>query len=204
MNLSIESLLIKSQLAVSKSLHSSLISKALVSAGYDKCLLNRGKDLIDFVKRLRSKNNTDPFHMLDSTNHLFEKHAKLARIVFIEDQHAWTKLNLHPSKNHSSTKWISQAKLFYNGIIQNPVYVEAMKQYGVERTTLENATKNICDIEKALSEDSLFSEQVKERDSAYDKLHNWMMDFESKARIALQRTPDELRKLGIIQFLSVK
>ncbi|MGL1886240.1 MAG: hypothetical protein OCD76_06970 [Reichenbachiella sp.] len=197
MNQSIETLLVKSQMVVTKIKTDSNIAQALDSMGYNEETLHKGSLLIEQAKKIQQGDHDDLFDKIDDANYVFRRHVKLARIVFIEKEDVWNQLNLNGSGQYSAHEWIKKAKEFYQILINNNAYLMSLIPFGVDKVILETSLAVITNLEGLITKRNKVSPEVVERDQAIDDLNNWMVEFELAARKALRTSPHELHSLGV-------
>jgi hypothetical protein len=93
------------------------------------------------------------------------------------------------------------ANIFYSNILDTPVAVDRMNEFGYTAEQLQNEWTQIKTLEdlyrQKLTEKGEAQQSTVEKDQLLDELYDWYSDFRAVARIALYDAPQLLEALGI-------
>jgi hypothetical protein len=136
-------------------------------------------------------------------NKIYIKHVKLARIGLKGDRGAAESLQLSEDRKNSISGWLKQADAFYANAPESPKVLEALAEFGITKQKLKAAAKLVEDVQTKhniqLKEKGEAQTATQLRDEALDALQEWMGDFISVARIALEDQPQYLEMLGVVE-----
>lgn len=123
-----------------------------------------------------------------------------ARIVFKNESETLISLKLDEVQNHSLYPFTQNAKFFYRRILQDDRLCEKMNGHGVTREKIELTLLKLKDLEsnkfwKKQCEDE-FNQGEYQLQESYQRLKEWMDDFEKASREAFKDTPKHLVTLG--------
>ncbi len=212
-NQSIAGKLLFSQNAISNAKNVASIKEALAIFGYDDTKINEGASLLSTAEQLQNKQlkeygeqfaATDELNLAKATaNKQYMVHLKLARIVFKQNREAQESLILTGDRKTSISGWLKQAKTFYSNAIGNLKFVESLQRFGVTAEKLQEAQSQVLAVESKLAaqltEKGEAQQATVNRDQALDELQEWMGEFKTIARIALESDSQLLEVLGIVE-----
>ena len=126
---------------------------------------------------------------------------RVARIVFGTDRNATKALALNGRRSTKLPEWLRDTETFYRNLLNTPEYQMKMAKRGCTREKIEAEYKEAKDVIGAYAvyqkEAGEAQESTAIRDKKMEELDIWMSEFIGIARIALQDSPDSLKKLGI-------
>ncbi len=210
---SLESKLLFAQNAISNALNNEPITTAMNVYGYGETRLNEGMALYTSASGLHKKQKkeygeqyaaTDALYMARAeANADYIVHLNIARIALKDNRSADESLQLNGKRKESLSGWLEQCKAFYNNMLTTPDYLTAMAAFNITTDKLESSKTKMLDVEtkynQQLKETGEAQNATKIRDTAFDKMQEWIADFISIARIALAGTPQYLEMLGIVE-----
>lgn len=185
---------------------------ALADLGYDEATLEEGKSLLEAAQEAQQTMTAEYSEQYDATETLQEVHerandtymrfVKIARVALKNQPGATEALKLSGRRKRTLTGWLEQARTFYDNALGDDDVLEALGEYNVTSEDLQEGRAQV----QAVAEANSVQEQEKgdaqdateARDAAVDALDEWMSDFFSIARVALDDQPQQLEKLGIV------
>ncbi len=207
----LDDLLIHDGTILDNALADAEILELLDGVGYDQPAIEAGKALQQTAMDLHLKQKAEYGEQAGATQQLNEKwaeakttydrHFKIAKILFRNDQEAKTSLVLTGARKVSVSGWLVQALAFYNNAIANanfqtelakPKITVEKLQAGLALVQAVESAKTTQESEKAEAQDATAA-----RNNAIDELNDWITDFLEFAKIALEDRPQLLEKLGI-------
>jgi len=213
LNTTIDSKLLSSKSAVSNALSNSAIQAMLNSFGYTESILQEGMELCTTTDNLHSAQKkeygeqyaaTDELNELKVlANHQYIQDLRIARIALKGQRSTQESLLLSGRRKESLSGWLKQAKTFYTNALNTPEVLAGMGTYNRTQEHLEAGLTKVNAVEQAyaaqLKEKGEAQDATEKRDSAFDTMQEWMSDFKSIARIALESQPQYLEMLGIVK-----
>ncbi|MGD8782334.1 MAG: hypothetical protein PVH88_25655 [Ignavibacteria bacterium] len=210
---SINELLTKSNAALTNALENSEISEALALLGYDSEKVNEGKQLVEKVSELNAKQKkeyseqyqaTDDFNnKREAANKEYIKLVKLSRISFRNRPGIYSELGLSGERKVTISGWITQVDQFYRNLTTNSEAKSALTSFGITDEKIQAAYDLLKDAQNTYSirnnEMGEAQDATKERDKYVDELNEWMNDFYTIARIALEDNPQLIEALGVVE-----
>lgn len=189
------------------------ILSAMTAFGYDTTAMDAGKALLDKANELHAKQKqeygeqfaaTDELNLArENANKTYMKHVKLARIALSNDRGAFESLQLSGDRKQSISGWIQQAKTFYANALVSTSVKGALSKFTVSEEVLNAGQAAILDVESKLNaqlkEKGEAQAATEARDKAFDDLQEWVSQYVSIARIALEDEPQLLESLGIVE-----
>lgn len=187
------------------------IMDAVGQYGYTNERLDQGAALAAEANRLdalKQKEYGDKCKATDEANIQFAsmnkeyvKHLELARIALPKDASAFTALQFGGSRETATSACLAQVASFYTNLLGNPVWMDAIAHFGINRQQLEKAQSLHHQVELA------YSAQLKDMGEAHGATkmrnevvrtaHAWDSQYVKVARIALDGQPHLLEILGI-------
>ncbi len=133
---------------------------------------------------------------------VYSLHRKKAKVVFRKDEVALKQLGLIGSNSQAYAKWLEEVKLFYSVLQSNKVLLSQLESLKVTAEEVNTAVTTIKELENAraiyLKEIGESQDATKAKDIAFAKLDDWMRDFYSVAKIAMEDKPQLLETMGIL------
>ena len=209
----LEGRLLFAQNAIANSLGNREIRSMMAELGYDEDRLLAGQALQERANNLQIaqvKEYGEQFAATDALNDaratanaVYMKHVKVARIALRGNRGAFESLQLNGIRKKSISGWLRQAKAFYANTTGSPEILNALAGFAITETQLMAAQTQVAAVEgkfnEQLKEKGEAQNATKERDGAFDDLQEWMGDFTTIARVALETKPQYLEILGVVE-----
>lgn len=184
----------------------------LTGYGYDEPRILAGKDIFTRTQDAywnqvraydRQYNATLLFNSAwDKAKDEYNRLVTVARVAFKNDTVATKELHLYGRRGRTFGRWMHQAYLFLNGVLDNPAHIAAFtgfnvtgEQLGAALATVDAAKKADQEQEKAKGE---AQDATDIRDQLFKELKEWIKDFRNIARLALTDNPQQLEKFGVL------
>lgn len=210
----IDAKLLFAQNAIQNALNTEAIKTVLAEFGYDEAKLNEGLALCATATDLHQKQKkeygdqfaaTDGLHIARATaNKPYMRHVKLARVALKKDRGAYESLQLSGGRKTSNSGWLQQAKTFYANALSSPEILEKLTPLSMNEQVLQTAQQQVIDVEgkynSQLKEKGEAQAATQVRDDAFEVLQEWMHDFMTIARIALEDQTQLLEVLGVVEY----
>jgi hypothetical protein len=211
-NRSIAARFTRAQLALKNAKENQEIRSRLAEFGYNDKRLAVGEQLYQKAYELylqQTREYSDQYQATDAKENqrdqihkIYMKHITLARLAFQKNSSVAASLDLFSRRKKAFTPWLMQAKLFYANLLQNEEQKTALAEFGVTTEQLEEVQKMLSEIESIHNaqqkEKGEAQEATQERDDAFEKLDEWLSDFFTVARLALQDKSQLLEAFGIV------
>ena len=209
----IDAFLNDARIAIDNALAQPQIQTYLTEYGYTPEKLQQGKALYEAALAAQQKQKREYGEQYSATAALNEtwetakesyiRHIKIARITFKNDPGAAAELALNGSRKRTLSAWLLEAKQFYQNILSNQGFLDAIAEYGITPAKLEAAKVEVEAVEAAnLAQKKEIGEAqdaTKARDAVIEELSTWLSDFVVIARIALEEKPQLIESLGILE-----
>ncbi|MCG8578291.1 MAG: hypothetical protein MI866_00140 [Bacteroidales bacterium] len=200
------------KLRINNSLNDERIQSKVAILGYTPERLNEGKKLLDDAEQacvVFDKEHGDVVAAFDQRNtekenadRSYNTFVAIGRIALKDDQAAITTLLLGKSKPRTLSGWLKRTGNFYNNLLSNDKWLAAYASYNITEEQLReglNQVKNVSSYaEVIMREKGDAQSATKARDAKLDALNEWVMDYLSIVKIALDDEPQLLEKLGIV------
>ncbi|MBK3515733.1 hypothetical protein [Carboxylicivirga marina] len=210
--LTIAEFLFQCGLRINNSLNDSKVQEAVSVFGYTAERLEAGRNILDasnalnetFVKEYGELDAAyeQRNEAKDLANFKFQGHLAVARIVFKSNPSASTALALNKPLPRTNSEWFTRSRAFYNNLLSNAEWLAAMADYNAGEEMLKSVLADIQGVENysdvIMREKGDAQNATKERDAKLEELNEWVNDYESIAKIALNEKPQLLEKLGIV------
>ena len=207
----IDSFLLNAKVAIENGITNTEIAGIMAEFGYTSEKMADGNALLVKANELNIKQKkeygeqyaaTDAVSSkYDEINGSYMKHVKLARLVFKNERDKYKSLELSGERKRSLSGWISQTKQFYTGMLSEEGNITGILKYGITKEKLEAGLTGVKELEqlKAAKEKETGEAQqaTLERDTCLDELNEWIGEFRTVARIALEDKPQYLEIIGI-------
>lgn len=190
------------------------IAAALAEFGYTREKLQNGVTFLAGAKiyfsEFTSSNGMQSLKMKEllavweTADHVFSIHRQLAKIALKHTPTLTELLGLTGPKYRSLSGWLLQARQFYTNALLSTDAQIALARFNLNRKKLEEGQvliRQVAELENAISEMGDDPYEVLKMDGALDNLVNWFDDFVDISKIALEKTPHLLKKLGVVQTL---
>ncbi len=192
------------------------IMSALSVYGYNDQKLSEGRSLYDETVALISTQKEEYGTQHKATENLnnansatYRKYMQsltIARIVFDGNIAAENALVLSGPREESLAGWLGQAIIFYDNLLKNPEYLQAIASRGcaedklIAERTLVKAVVRFDGVQEADKGKAVASTQV--RNDKLKQLDRWMGEFKKIARIALKGNTEWLKAVGLMRTIN--
>ena len=207
----IDSFLLKAKIAIENGMSNAEIAGIMKEFGYTSEKMAEGNTLLIKANELNIKQKKEygeQYAATDAVNNRYNqintsymKHIKLARLVFKDERDKFKGLELSGERKRSLSGWISQAKQFYTGMLSEEGNITGISKYGITKEKLEAGLTAVEELEslkvKQEKESGEAQQATVERDNCFDELNEWIGEFRTVARIALEDKPQYLEMIGI-------
>ena len=190
------------------------ISAALATLGYNyatiqagQALLSTARDLYDAqIKEYGEQHAaTQAFQeAVAEADKSYATHRRLAKIAFKTDIQRQTDLHLNERKPKTFNPWYAQARHFYTAILADATAYGGLARFNITYAKLQIAQAQVEQSftlnSKQEQEKGEAQEATQKRDAAIEEVAEWLSEFKTIARIALEDTPQLLEALymGVI------
>jgi hypothetical protein len=168
-------------------------------------ILNQADDLYQQQKREYGEYyeaNADYTKARDEFHKSYMRDIKFARITLMDSPATLDKIEANGERYYSTSKYIEQAKTFYNSFIDDADLLAAMAPFGYTaehfQTQLDNVNQFNVLIENIAKEQGDAQQATKTRDALMDNLLAWTSKFKRVAFLAFEDDAQYLEKLGIL------
>lgn len=190
------------------------IAAALDGLGYDAAAIQEGQTLLETARALydaqikeygeqhaATQTFLDASKQADKT---YAAHRRLAKIAFKKDPQRQTDLRLTERKPRVFNPWYEQARHFYTALLADADAQTRLARYKITSETLQAAQSQV---EQTFTLNTIQEQEkgeaqaaTQQRNAAIEALDEWLSDFKTVARIALEDNPQLLEslKLGAI------
>ncbi len=186
------------------------ISSVLEVYGYTEARFKKGLDLLDEADGLSRKKAADYGERMEASadyskawaaaNIVYVKTLKLARIALSGHPGSDSALKLMGTRKQSFSGWYDQAGTFYENVLGDKRFVEALAVFGYTRDKLKAEKKVIDDVMGKFTAHASESGSAQASTTACDlklrELDSWVSDLRGVCEVAFYETPDQLEKLG--------
>ena len=122
----------------------------------------------------------------------YMKYLKIARIVFDKDEEAIVALMLKGGRERTYEKWYYQVSVFCNNLLATPAFIERMKEFGVNRSSLKKLKADLDQLQQLSEECTRLTAElrklVREKKQRTIIWQEWLSDYIKIIRIAVQGT----------------
>lgn len=209
---SIENKLRFASQALANAVASNTIKNAVAEFGYNEKRMQEGQALYQKANKLyiqQIKEYSEQYGASKALKDVYEEasqvymtHVKIARIALRDDFELYLALKLKGKREKTYDRWFAQANAFYTLALENEKIQTAMAFLGIDRKKLEQGYELIKDFEKKTNTRSMEMGDAQKatllRDEAMEELDQWMSDFINISEIALEESPQDLERLGIV------
>lgn len=208
----IDDFLFQCSLRIKNSMNDATVLAKVSELGYNLERMLEGDSLLTEARLLTETFNKEYGDVDEAFEKRNAEHKKahttymqmlsLAQMVFKNDANATVTLQLTGRRATTLSKWITQTSNFYNNLLKQPQWIEAMGKFNITKKKLEAARQEVVDVDEyaqaVMNEKGDAQEATVKRDAKFEELGDWVNDYESIARIALHEQPQLLEKLGIV------
>jgi hypothetical protein len=184
----------------------------LTQYGYDAARMGEGATLLQAAQQLQQKQKTEYGDQYAATATLeqvweaadreYMRLVKLARLAFETNVAVSTKLGIAGRRHRTVSGWLAQAKQFYSNALADPAVITGLGQYAITAQRLQDGQALVQQVDAAYlsqqKEKGEAQQATKDRDAAFERLDEWLTNFISVARIALEDKPQLIEALGVL------
>lgn len=207
-----DELLYQCNLRITNSLNDAAIAAAVANFGYPAEKLNEGKALLDEAVALSeafTREHKEVDAAFDEKNDLKERAHKtyanfirLGKVALKNHPKGMAVLEINASKATTMSGWLKQTRSFYNNLLNNADWTTAYGNFGITPEAIQSGLDEVNLVEQQLEvimrEKGDAQNATQQRDAKLEELTNWVNDYETIAKIALEDQPQLLEKLGIV------
>lgn len=203
----------QARLAIANAQETPAIAAALAEFGYGAERMQQGQALYDAALTAQQQQQIEYGDQYGATAALQEARdraqasymrlVKISRIVTRNDPARQQKLGLNGARRQSLSGWLQQAQQFYVCALGDADFLAGLAEYGMSQ---EKVTAGRTELDAVVAAQDLQARERGEaqaatqtRDLAFDALREWLSDFITIARIALEEQPQLLESLGIVE-----
>lgn len=212
-NNTIDANMLNAQVAIENALGNETIKTALAVYGYSKAKLTEGKVLYEdaLTKQIKQKQEYgDQYQATDTldnvkieANATYMRHVKIARIALNGQRGTWQALDINGRRKKTYSGWVSQATVFYTNALADKAVSTTLSGFDITTKALTDGLAAIKEVETKLAaqlkEKGEAQDATQIRDDAFESLQDWMSDFITIIRIALEGKPQMLEVVGIVE-----
>ncbi len=203
--------LLRADIAISNAHQQADIFAALAGYGYGKAALEQGQALLDAARAAHSAQRGAYAAQYGATaalketraraDQVYGDHRAVAAIALRDAPDRLVALQLDQRKKLVFSDWLTQAKLFYANLLASPDDLAAMERFRMTRERLADGQALIEQTETRYQTQQeakgRAQSSTKTRDTAFAKLHRWMQEFKTIAKIALARDYVPIKAKGL-------
>jgi len=186
------------------------IAAEMTELGFDTAKINEGKAILADTRQKFDSNKkeddetsvayADFSSKKSELEDIFTLHRKKAKVIFRNDPVTAEKLAISGTMPRTYISRTEAAKKFYSVALGDTNIQTQIARLKISVKDLKAAEKLIKDLEASravyLKERGESQDATKIKDAAFIKLNDWMSEFYSVARIALEDNPQLLEALG--------
>ena len=128
---------------------------------------------------------------------------KVVRIAFRHRPGRLAEFNAVGQRRRSLSGWLTDARVLYANLLNDPDALMEMGKYGYTTERLETERQQVEDVaalhSKRLGDTGEAQQSTRDRDRAIDTACDWFSDFRAIARVALYDRSQWLEALGIVK-----
>lgn len=208
---SIISFLAEAQLRIKNSQKTPAISTLMEPRGYDEAAFQEATQLLDAAYGAQDKQEEETAEALEATqekdlllaevSRTYDTEKPVLQVVFKDDLVAQKKLGLFTTKRRTQPARIKQIKDLFQGLQKNEEWKQKAAGRGVTAEVIDDSVAKIEKVEalvgKQKKEYGEAQQATKDRNVIFEKLEEWLDEFEKVAKAALSTKPQLLEVLGI-------
>ena len=189
-----------------------IIATTMAEFGYDGPKIEEGKQLLgvtrqSFVFNKQEDDETNAaraaFIKIKSKVHdAYSLHRKKGKVVFKDDEVMLKKLGLTGTLSYAYIKWIESMKTFYREASADTEIQTKLARLKLSPEQIAEGQADITEMGAARAEYKReigeSQEATREKDLAFAKMDDWMSEFYSVAKIAMEEKPQLLESLGML------
>ncbi|PID87752.1 MAG: hypothetical protein CSB06_03700 [Bacteroidia bacterium] len=187
-----------------------VIAQEMHQLGYGQETIEKGKQLLEETRQAydarqyKSDQESASYDRYAQRKKELEKfyglHRKKAKIIFRKEPMIMERLELDSRVPAAYLKWLETVKKFYTVSLSDELIQAKLLRLRVTEDELHEGNKRIEELEELRAEylkaKGIAQDSTKHKDAAFNKLDDWMSEFYSVARIALEENQQLLESLG--------
>ena len=200
------------RIALTNSEKQAILATTLAEFGYDGRKIKEGKQLLgvtrqsfDFNKKEDDETNEAraAFIKIKSEVHdAYSLNRKKGKVVFKNDEVTLKKLGLTGTLSYAYIKWLESMNTFYREVSADTEIQTKLARLKITPKQIAKDQANIAEMGDARAEYKReigeSQEATREKDLAFAKMDDWMSEFYSVAKIAMEDKPQLLESLGML------
>lgn len=187
------------------------IATVMAEYGYNTETMATGKALYQSARLAYDTNKTETDESLEAfavfdnkrsqLEQLYSKHRKKAKVVFANDAVTADRLNISGEKPQAYAKWVECVRKFYRTSVDDTEIQLKLARLKITLPELNSGLALLTEMETLrtvyFKEKGESQDATAIKDAALAKLDDWMSEFISVARIAMEDHPQLLVSLGL-------
>lgn len=188
------------------------ISTIMTEFGYDNETLSIGQSLFTETRQAFDTNQTEDdettaaYSAFTATKNqlaaTYALHRKKAKVIFRNDALSADKLKITGSMPQAYVKWLETVKKFYSVALADSDLQAKLVRLKITADGLNAANTLITALEtersEYLKEKGESQDATKAKDASFARLDDWMSEFYSVAKIALEDKPQLIEALSLL------
>ena len=188
------------------------ISTIMTEFGYDNETLSIGQSLFTETRQAFDTNQTEDdettaaYSAFTATKNqlaaTYALHRKKAKVIFRNDALSADKLKITGSMPQAYVKWLETVKKFYSVALADSDIQAKLVRLKITADGLNAANTLITALEtersEYLKEKGESQDATKAKDASFARLDDWMSEFYSVAKIALEDKPQLIEALSLL------
>jgi hypothetical protein len=209
---SIEVRLGTAERAINGALRDAELAAILVQWGIATERLQQGQQLRQHAMELCQRQHTSYATLAAASNAheaalraartIHGDHVGVARLAFKRNPGMQQKLDIRGTQKDSNDGWLGQARQFYAVALADQFVQQQLAEYGLTQEKLALGSQQVELVSARKTEWQHYKGEAQEatklRDEALKELDVWLRYFCTIARMAFQRQPGALAKLGLV------
>lgn len=185
------------------------ILKAVDEFGYNQGEIAKGKEILNLTYKVSETNIDDDIEssekfseIKESITNTYYHHRKIAKVLFRNNPVVLQKLALERQIPRTYINWYNTIMQFYNQISQNDDIIRSLAKHKINDEVVNAVILQLKELNEAkaeyLKENGKSQNAAKEKDMHFELLENWMREFYTIAKIALENKPQLMKTLDVV------
>ncbi|MCP4214971.1 MAG: hypothetical protein GY765_09950 [bacterium] len=188
------------------------ISQQIPTVGYDETRMGEATSLLEEADLSREKQlsfRTEAraefavfYGLFKASLTMLQDDFRLFRSTFRDDIPAQKRLELNGRRKRDIHGHLEGARKTYKKILSNPNLMGHLAKFAFTAESIDAKLAALDELEaayaKAVAADKLAQDATAECDKAFDRLTDWLQDFQAACRICLKDRPQLMEKVGIL------
>jgi hypothetical protein len=210
---SVEQFLVNARIVINNVLDNKKVIDIITAYGYNLSEIENGRKLYDNAHQLYLLHEENYGKQIEDEDELSEiwevafasyiKNIRITRVLVKKDDYYNHKIKLNSFWKKSITGLIEQAKLFYDNVLEDKIILQRLGNININTDKINQDRDLIIKTEEVIknmaqNEGENYYQSITKRDQAIDELSDWMSEFVSIAKIALEDKTELLKQIGIL------